>query len=233
MATTTYEKEFEKAFLIDEKIFRRICELIEKHEGQIVCTAWFSDDAKIEALTMDEVLALPNSKGRQIVHLEIETSYRCPLRVDLNLRNDTHLAPVSYRVVGDDKDATYVSGELEKLLKETFQSYSILTVIRPPHFVLGGAIQMVGFGLLGYAIDRRNIGLGVVAIFIVVGIYLYSRTVHWLMPPGIFALGDGAERAAQLKGRRLQAVSILLVALGLGFFVNFASAWIFDKIFRK
>jgi hypothetical protein len=232
MSTTTYDKEFEKAFVIEEKGLRRIGDLITQHKGHIECTAWFSDASQMTGLTLNELLALPNPSTRQIVRIDVDTLYSDPLRVRVSLKNEFYLAPVSYRVLGDNKDAIYVAGQLDKLLEQAFQPYSPFAVILGYHFFIGGILQTAGVVLLGVAVQSHKLAYGMLGAFLVVGTWLYIPVVRRIMPKGVFAIGDGVERTASLKSRRMQAFSVLFVALILGFIVSLASNWFFENIIK-
>ena len=234
MTKTTYAKEFERAILVDDKFLRRVGDLIVNHEGHVTCKVWLSDAATISGLSLDELIAFPNTNSRRIVRIDVATDYADPLRTDLSLRGDSVYAdPVRYEVVGSDKDATYVSSELDKLLGGVFQWYSPLAVVQGFHFALGGALFTLGVGALGAAVSMHSALWSVVGFLICGVVFGYSGMVRWLMLRAIFAIGDGVERAARVKARRWQIASIVLIVLALGIIVNLVSNVVFDKFFKS
>jgi len=153
MSVTTYERTIFKAISIDDQFIRRLFELIEKHGGKPTAKVWLSNDSTINELSVDELVALPNSKHRYIKDLKISTSYRDPLKVNIIFKGKFGEDTISYDVSGDEKDATYVSVELDRMIRDATRSISYFSSMPMVHrivwwFLLGTIIPLAPSALL-------------------------------------------------------------------------------------
>jgi hypothetical protein len=129
MAVTTVAREYDKAFCVDDKFFTRVEKLATDPAGALRVEIWLSDSSSIENLTITDLIAFPNLSSRRIVRVELETHHAAVTSFHLTMRNEGFIAPASYRIVGKDKDATYLSAELDKLLRDAFTWYSHFSIL--------------------------------------------------------------------------------------------------------
>jgi hypothetical protein len=235
MAKTTYEKDYQRAFSATATFFRRLCELIVAHKEQPKFKIWLSDSSTVENLVLDELLAFPNSSNRQIKRIELETGYASSLRVSVDLRTQDHFAPISYRVVGNDKDSTYVSSEIDKLLTTIIrsQAYSYFAAMPTQHRALWWSVlQIVGGMGLGVGFAQGSLPLMLLGVFFTLISLVYGRLARALMPQGHFEIGDGIERAGQIAARRVKFLSFILSGIVIALAVNIGSSYLYDRYLK-
>lgn len=234
MATTTVDKRFRKAFIVERRFFERFAEVVASHGANLHADITLSDSSKIEKLTVPELLDFANMPHRAIIKIELAGEYRDPLRVSLTLINDREDTPISYRVVGNDKDATYVSGEIEKLLANTFTWYSYFAAMPFTHQgVWFGVLQAIWLLGINAAVFLKNqIPAVPAAIALILSWGGYGTIVRRLFPVGIFMIGDGIGRAQALQRRRAKFFGFLFVTLILGIVVNISASAIYEKYWK-
>jgi hypothetical protein len=234
VSSTTYTKEYYKAFVAGPAFFERLEKLLSANGIHAAVTAKMSDSSQIDGLSIDEFTQLANSKNRRIMSVEISSGYKDELRLNLVL-NREYGAPITFRVVGDDKNASYLASELEKLLRERFQKHSYFSAMPPVHRGFWwAALQILGVGLVATSfLVPRFAWVGLVGAFVVWIPQLYWPIVRRIIPSAIFEIGDGAERHAAVEARRRRALSLIFVLIGLAIATNIASNILYDTFWKK
>ena len=80
VAVTTYAKEVYKALVVYQNFFRRLAELAQSHGVTPRFKVDVSDDATIEQLKVDELLAMPNTRHRWIENADLQNDYKAHLQ---------------------------------------------------------------------------------------------------------------------------------------------------------
>jgi len=120
MSVTTYEKSFCASFSVDDKFFKRLEGLAP---NPLKATVELSDGATIDQLSISDLLDLPNPRSRQILRVNVTTSnYLARPKLEVSLGRV--FAPISYSITGDDKTASYLSTQLDRLLRDHVNWYS-------------------------------------------------------------------------------------------------------------
>jgi hypothetical protein len=155
MAVTTVDREYNKAFCVDEKFFTRIEKLAIDPAGALQVEIWLSDSSSIDKLTIADLITFPNLSSRQIIRVDLETPHAAVTRLHLTMRSEDYIAPASYQIVGKDKDATYLSAELDKLLRDAFVWYSYISLLSGGLIVI--SISVIFLGLIAELVGLTGI----------------------------------------------------------------------------
>jgi hypothetical protein len=241
LPVTTYSKETYVALAIDERFLRQLTELLLKHDITPKFTVKLSNDSSIDEMTLAELLDLPNTKHRAIRSLEVRSPYNSKIKVRLQLKGEFSEQTCSYEVIGDDRDATYLASEIDRLIKDAKRSLSYFSSMPPTH---AGAwwLSLSIFPLLllvaYYAFGAPKIAaLGVVYLFIciVTGTLsiAYGRIAGWFAPPIFFMIGDGVDRAVAVRKRTGSILSILFIVVTLGVIVSVFANWLFEHYLKE
>lgn len=234
MSSTTFTKEYYKAFVADPVFFERLNKLLSGNGIHATISAKMSDSSQIDGLSIDEFTQLPNSKNRRILSAEIGSDYKDDLRLNLIL-NREYGAPITFRIVGDDKNASYVTSELEKLLKERFQAHSYFSAMPPKHRGFWwAALQILGIGLIGLPFVLPQFKwAGMIGATVIWIPNLYWPVMRRIVPSAVFEIGDGAERHSALKTRRRKILSLIFVLVALSIVTNVTSNILYDMFWKK
>ena len=244
MTGTTVDREYHKAFCVDEKFFTRIEKLATDPAGVLQVRIWLSDSSRIDSITIAELIAFPNLSSRQVIRVDLETPHATATRLQLTLRSEDFIAPASYQIMGKDKDATYLSGELDKLLRDAFVWYSHFSVLTGrlvvtyvSVVVLALIAQLVGLvGMktaAGEVIVSSNTYVAIVAAVITLTASLFFFMRKPLFPIGTFRIGDGVIRANKSASVRYAIASILFSGVILGLLVHVFGSRIYEAFFRN
>jgi hypothetical protein len=133
VAVTTCSKQIYKALVVDEKFFRRLADLVQSHQANPVFAVTLSDDSSIDGLTVDELVELHNTRFRAIVDADLVPDHTSNLKVRVRLRGKFAETTCSYEVVGNEKDATYIALEIDRLIKDAVRPLSYPSSIPPVH----------------------------------------------------------------------------------------------------
>jgi hypothetical protein len=190
MPKTTYDKDVWRAVSINERFLRAVYAFVDAEEKPPkkppLFSVYLSDGARIENLTIDELVALPNSATRAFTRIDFETDFIAQPRLRLRIDNSSS-STVTYSVSGNDKDASYISGEIDKLLKDCYQPFSYFFKMPPYHQgvwsgVLGAGV--VGLPFVGLVKDLPLASLAGFLIFLAAS--FFGRIAPWMMPPVTF-----------------------------------------------
>jgi hypothetical protein len=164
------------------------------------------------------------------LQVHVSTRYDAATKLTLRLTGDSFPSPILYTIVGDDKDAQYLSSELDRLLRDHFQWYSGLNTI-PVELKLivalilltGGAFCIV-FGSVSIKVGDRVLPphefLRWIGILMVLIPPLYYSIRKTSFPTATFSIGDGIARAHKVENFRRGVISIVFVAIGVGLIVQ-------------
>ena len=242
MTATTFDREYNKASCVDENFFKRVEKLASDPAGPLEVTLWLSDSSRINELTVDDLIVFPNVRSRQIVRVDIETPYRAETKVRLTIRSDDFIAPISYQIVGDDKEAMYLSAELDKLLRDSFVWHSYLSVLNvglilAAFFVifLGLMAQLLGFvgmtsSATGEVIVAPNLYLKIIPLFFIIPTILFWVVRKRVFPAITFCMGDGVVRANKAASARQVIASTIFGGVVVGLLVHVFGSQLYKAI---
>ena len=230
MPKTTYEDKIWKAVRINERALIALYSLFndESKENKSSFTVKLSDSSRIEGLTIEELFSLPNSSTRAFEELRLWNSV-IGAEPKLNILISQAGPSITYSISGQDKQASYINGELLKLLKGCYQPFGYLFCMPPIH-VLVWIILFAFTAVLGANFtDSASIRAISVSFFFVPLVWGFLL-VPLLMPSAVFEVGDGVGRSEELRTRRSQVfwliIGAVVVAVPIGLFVNY----VYDKI---
>jgi hypothetical protein len=233
MAKTRFDKQFRRAFVVDEMFFSRLDDLCQEYGHSPSVTVWLSDASSIADLTIEELLRFPSLATRQIQRMQIEPPYGSQPRMKVELwGKDLMGTTVDYTVEGDDKSAKLVSGELDKLLHNAFAWYSFISPSHAVFWVLGlVSVVYAGVIAIGVGIDHTNysliaLGLGVLAL---PPLYLLSRL--FMFPIATIKIGDGKIRADHAARRRAVTATLFFLVIGVGIVVHLVGTGLYQMLF--
>jgi hypothetical protein len=242
MAVTTVAREYDKAFCVDDKFFTRVEKLATDPAGALRVEIWLSDSSSIENLTITDLIAFPNLSARRIVRVDLETHHAAMASFHLTMRSEDFIAPASYRIVGKDKDATYLSAELDKLLRDAFTWYSHFSILSG--WLIAICFSVIALGLMaeliglvgmktnaGEILVRSNTYVAIIAAVIVIITALYLFVRKRLFPVSTFRIGDGVIRANKSESVRHAIASIVFGGVILGLLVHVFGSRIYDVVF--
>lgn len=234
MGKTTFDKEFRKAFVVNNHFFERLSGIITSHGGACEAKIYLSNSSVIDNLTLDEVCAFPNMRHRCIMRIDVSSSYSDPLRIGLKLRNDRSIDPIEYQVIGNDKDATYVSAEIEKLLRTTFRWYSYIAAMPPTHQGFLYLILMTLISAFAFLAGSTSNFLWFIPAIVCAALAWggYGFVATRLFPVGIFFIGDGIQRASKLEKTRAAVFYFLAVTVTLTLVLGVSVNILYDKYWK-
>jgi hypothetical protein len=237
MPTTTFDKEYYKAFSVDENFFKRLTKL---SDSELKAKVWLSDGSNIEDLSLDEVIQIPNLRSRQFTKMTIENPYKSSPRVKLTLTTEWFRPPVSYTITGDDRAAQAISVELDKLLDQSFQWHSPLSApgpkLGPIYYGISGglfvALVMIAVVTLaeGTIWSRYILGTDLFVLFLLLNA---GRIRKSFFERGTFKLGEGIGRAEATVGRTRKIAEVVFVVLILGIVVHLFGTRLYDEFLQK
>ena len=217
------------AFVLDEKKFRQLDALIKDltDSDNLEYRVSLSDGSSITCESADEVLGVQNSRERRITSIWMDTPYRSEPRIEVKLNTEWYSDPVEYEVAGSEKDVFHSYDRLREYYSGVRQWYSF---IAKPGLRMWFAFQaFLGLILVfsGYWLERLlgielSANLGALILFSVGGFWTISLVVYlcfyalrkWLLPTGIFAIGDSIDRYNGIViARKVIGGSIILALL--------------------
>jgi hypothetical protein len=235
MSTTTFQKKYYKAFSVNQPFLERLRNFACAQNVNIRARIWLSDASTIADISVDDVIAFDNMDHRRILRIDIDSVLGAALAIHISLNSQAALEPVEYRVSGNDKDATYVASEIEKLLGNQFQLHSYFSAMPPFH---QGAWWMVLQGLWLFTLVEAEATSqpfwllpGVVALGLATG--GYGFLTRRIFPKGEFLIGEGIGRAEKLRSWRRRAIGFLFVVVVAGVLVNLAASILYDHYWKK
>lgn len=151
--------------------------------------------------------------------------------------------PVSYEIVGTERDVFYFGNQLEDRLSSLRQWYSPVATLGFPivmvllfvlfgWFVVGLVAVSDDFGLKG-EVDTLREGLLMPVVMIVIlaiffgFLWLMTELRGRLFPVGIVAIGDGVARYKRLQNIHKVTGSIIFITIGLGLLVGYLTDVLF------
>ena len=69
MAVTTVNRDYQKAFRVDETFFKRVEKLAADAGTVFLVTIWLSDSSNIEGLSVASLIVFDNLSSRQIIRV--------------------------------------------------------------------------------------------------------------------------------------------------------------------
>jgi hypothetical protein len=231
MSAFRIDRKFDRSFSVDDKFFNRLAQLVD---DPLRVSVKLSNDIGIDNLSIPQLLELPNSKSRRIQEVEVATSYDAGTRLSLSLSGDS--MPISYTVVGDAKNAQYLSSELTRLLHDHFQSYSwfsnmslgwkaFLTSIC---WVGGMAATFVGSQGIDQVLAPSKV-IEWLGVILVVSLIAYSDR-HRIFPIATFSIGDGVARSHKLENIRLGVLSVIFGGVVLALVVHLFGTYLATRL---
>jgi hypothetical protein len=218
------------AFVLDDDLIRRLVNILVRetsegskadeisHHEDIVCEATFFDGTEMQNASVEDILALPNSRRSRIKAIRVSTLYRSRVRASIRFNNQ-RIAPVSYYLSGENRDVLVLSDKLDDFLPQIRPTWSPLArfsfvmffvILYIASFTLASlylAFSYVFFPneLSGTTSESppgsTSLFLAVVFLIFVVGLVLdWIRTK--LFPMGTFAIGQGVKRSRNLNFAR-------------------------------
>ena len=171
-----------------------------------------ADDSRVAFASLDEVLALPNSGDRRLVHLAARVEPRAGgVAVDVELGGSGYLFLAT--LTGEEVPALAVKQQLERVADQIRPRYAFLY-----HLLVEIAALAVGWLIVNYAASQdlgQNLGEGAaiavhLAIFVwFVGLLAVLRM--WLYPRVSFELGEELKRAERRRIWRPVGLAALVV----------------------
>lgn len=223
MATTRIKTPLSKAFVVDERKARDLFALFARH-GDVVRISAEVPNGTVEFEGIDEFLAFPNSSRRPIQSLKIEArradrSFTCAIKFSFPYQ----LHPIVYEAEGDHADVIVFADRVEDALSGVGQWHSFFTALHPYYQGMFGVTSWLAKGAAFTAaagafslyasgkFDPPALGKVVPAIGALILVALAYDHRHWLLPAGVFCIGDGIKR----HERRVATLKFLVGAVGL------------------
>lgn len=197
-----------------------------------------SDHTDIESQNVNDILNHPNTSGRRVLALRVQSFYGELISGRLSISSTTESANVEYEVSGEDSLVLSNTAKLDELIEGVSTYYSIvhrlpLGVVVIALFVLTMLFFSFGEYLVGIEIHQAIFGpadakdarvifslmFGVPAL----GAILVLLVRSYLFPAFVFAVNDGEHlQSALTKRRQAIGVTVILGTL-VGVSVNFIS----------
>jgi hypothetical protein len=130
---TTYEKSVCRAVSIDERFLKSLYALVNDAKSSASFTVHLSDGAKIEQLSIEELIALPNSAARAFTRLDLHNFRSAEPHLYISIDGTRMDSTVTYSVKGSDKEASYIHGEIDRLLKDCYVPFSYFFSLPASH----------------------------------------------------------------------------------------------------
>ncbi len=227
------------AFVLNEQRFRQLVALMKAltSSDDLEYTVRLSDGSSINCSSKEEVLAIQNSKLRQITSMWIESPYRSEPRIQVKLQSQTYLLPVEYEVAGNERDVFHTSARLDEYFVGLRQWFSpIVTMGHRTYFVFAAILGALSYWLqqplgINFVEDGEVTSAYLIYLLLLlpVGYFVLmalERLRKLLFPNGTFAIGDGVDRHSNLvQSRKVIGGAILTLLLGaVGF-------WLYPLLF--
>ncbi len=190
-------------------------------------TVRLSDGSSITCDSADEVLGVQNSRERRITSIWMDTPYRSEPRIEVKLNTEWYSDPVEYEVAGSEKDVFHSYDRLREYFSGVRQWYSFIAKPGLRMWFAFQAFLVLIFGFSTYWLERLlgielSANLGASILLSLGGFWTISLVVvlcffalrKWLLPTGIFAIGDGVDRYSGIvTARKVIGGGIILALL--------------------
>lgn len=241
----TRTREFKIAFAVAKEDISRlfsICQDCCVGDEKTDVTVGFSDSSQLVCHSLEDVLGIANSPNRRITSVAFGNGWNPTVRVQVTLRGERYLAPVSYEVKGEEERVRSIADKLEECLislREWYSPIAFLDLV----FVLGGifaiafvAVVIIALTTIGghphTVTETKETGRDVMLrVGMIAGmplLMLLGSVANWLrnrlFPVSVFLVGQGVER--------YKRIVFVRQALGVGFLLAVAASVVASLLTR-
>lgn len=227
------ERRFRIAFALDESVLRGIDRVCREKSSKVDYTLHCSDNTKFSFDSVEHVISFPNHDLRRITALHISTAWSELPRISVGFRSEGYL-PVSYTIIGEERDLFFLSDQLEQQIGRTRQWYTPFVVRDFVLLGLGVFLFLILLGnlyLFSYVIrggvippsteesatNTAYYSGGIVVIFI--GIAVLEWIKSRVFPVATFRIGDGIKRDDRLSNLQKLVIGGFIVNVLAGVFL--------------
>lgn len=234
MPKTTYEKTSQKAIRVNQRALTDLwlLALPTNQKNSPSFKVKLSDGATIDELNLKELLELPNSITRAFKQVQLSNRFDSEPRIRIWIGPDLGSSTITYSVTGQDKEASYIHGEIEKILRDCYEPYSYFFSMPQNHSTMWLVFsQGVGVFLSFAASPIKSSVLAILGPILVISPLVWGFILSpYLMPPVVFDIGDGISRAEQLKARRSQLLWVVIIGTIIAIVTGLIVAFLYDQI---